>query len=164
MIPIKTHLEDFIRNLYLKIGISKPSEIDINVIAQTLGINLYYGNTTFIFRNNIFLQRSFPQQEWIDFGHELCHYLRHSGQQITMAPMFIDLQEWQANHFAYHFCVPTFMLDELEEVTVYGIMNLFNVDEKFAEKRLEMYKSKNYWRMQYGKRRNKQNYINSSLL
>ena len=142
MIPIKTHLEDFIRNLYLKIGISKPSEIDINVIAQTLGINLYYGNTTFIFGNNIVIKRSNKQQEWIDFAHELCHYLRHTGFQVAMHPMFIDLQEWQANHFAYHFCVPTFMLEDLEEVTVYEIMNLFNVCYDFASKRIEMYQNK----------------------
>lgn len=142
MIPIKTHLEDFIRNLYLKIGISKPSEIDINVIAQTLGINLYYGNTTFIFGNNIVIKRSNKQQEWIDFAHELCHYLRHTGFQVAMHPMFIDLQEWQANHFAYHFCVPTFMLEDLEEVTIYEIMNLFNVCYDFASKRIEMYQNK----------------------
>lgn len=142
MIPIKTHLEDFIRNLYLKIGISKPSEIDINLIAQALGINLYYGNTTFIFGNNIVIKRSNKQQEWIDFAHELCHYLRHTGFQVAMHPMFIDLQEWQANHFAYHFCVPTFMLEDLEEITVYEIMNLFNVCYDFASKRIEMYQNK----------------------
>ena len=142
MIPIKTHLEDFIRNLYLKIGISKPAEIDINLIAQALGINLYYGNTTFIFGNNIVIKRSNKQQEWIDFAHELCHYLRHTGFQVAMHPMFIDLQEWQANHFAYHFCVPTFMLEDLEEVTIYEIMNLFNVCYDFASKRIEMYQNK----------------------
>lgn len=59
-----------------------------------------------------------------------------------MHPMFIDLQEWQANHFAYHFCVPTFMLEDLEEVTIYEIMNLFNVCYDFASKRIEMYQNK----------------------
>lgn len=161
MIPIRTHLEDFIRELYIRIGITKPSEIDINVIAQALGINLFYSNATFIFGNNIVIKRSNRQQEWIDFAHELCHYLRHAGLQVIMSPMFLQLQEWQANHFAYHFCVPTFMLDDLEEVTVYEIMNQFNVDLEFAEIRLEMYKNKKIWRMQYGK---KGDYINSSLL
>ena len=59
-----------------------------------------------------------------------------------MPTTFINLQEWQAKQFAYHFCVPTFMLDDLEEVTVYEIMNQFNVDEEFAVRRLEMYQNK----------------------
>jgi hypothetical protein len=59
-----------------------------------------------------------------------------------MHPLFIDLQEWQAINFAYHFCVPTFMFDF--NYTVYDIVQLFNVDYAFACKRLEKYRNKFY--------------------
>ncbi|HLR71553.1 MAG TPA: ImmA/IrrE family metallo-endopeptidase [Pseudogracilibacillus sp.] len=75
------------------------------------------------------------------FGHEVCHYLRHCGNQLKMHPLFLQLQESQANHFAYHFCVPTFMLQQLREVTIYDVMELFNVEFDFALRRLEMYRN-----------------------
>lgn len=85
---------------------------------------------------------STKQQQWQKFGHEVCHYLIHCGQQLNMYYLFRDLQENQANYFAYHFCIPTFMLEDLKEVTVYEVMNLFNVEYEFAFKRLEMYERK----------------------
>ncbi|WP_149865378.1 ImmA/IrrE family metallo-endopeptidase [Bacillus zhangzhouensis] len=27
-----------------------------------------------------------PQEQWQDFGHELCHALRHEGNQLIMPP------------------------------------------------------------------------------
>lgn len=49
--------------------------------------------------------------------------------------------EWQANYFAYHFAVPTFMLEKLNIQTAQDIVNHFDVDYAFALRRLEMYRN-----------------------
>lgn len=94
------------------------------------------------YNNIIFLNKSNKKREWQEFGHEICHYLRHSGNQTKMDPLFIELQEYQADSFAYHFCIPTFMLENLYYYNTYNIMQLFNVEHQFAKKRLEMYHAK----------------------
>ncbi|MEN2467986.1 ImmA/IrrE family metallo-endopeptidase [Ornithinibacillus sp. JPR2-1] len=140
-----THIEDYIKELYTVLSISKPEQLDIKTIASKLGVNLLYGKATFRDGNDIVIKRSTQQKEWQIFGHEICHYLRHCGQQLKMHYLFRELQEYQANHFAYHFCVPTFMLDELKIQNATEIMKNFNVEYDFALKRLEMYQSKFYY-------------------
>lgn len=137
-----THIEEYVTSLYQYLSITSPEEIDIDSIAAKLGLNIFYGSASFIINNNLFIQKSTKQKEWQTFGHEICHYLRHCGNQLNMGKLFVNFQEYQANYFAYHFCVPTFMLDNLKELTVYMIMDLFNVEYKFALRRLEMYQSK----------------------
>lgn len=137
-----SHLEEYILDLYKSISINKPEDLNINNIAKKLYLNLRYGSMSFRFGNHLVIKKATSQQEWQDFGHEICHYLRHHGNQLDMHPLFIDLQENQADYFAYHFCVPTFMLDDLKEVSVYDIMNKFNVEYDFALRRLEMYRNK----------------------
>ncbi|WP_188725888.1 ImmA/IrrE family metallo-endopeptidase [Lentibacillus populi] len=115
----------------------------MHTIANKLGLEISYDEEKIFYCDNeINLKRSTKMQEWFDFVHELCHYLRHCGSQINMHPLFRQLQEYQADYFTYHFCIPTFMLDNLFNYTIYDIMILFNVDYEFAFKRLEMYKNK----------------------
>ncbi|WP_371811524.1 hypothetical protein [Sporosarcina sp. Te-1] len=50
-----------------------------------------------------------------------------------MHPLFIELLEWQADNFAMHFCVPTFMLDRIllppdQKAAIHLIMETFKVD------------------------------------
>ncbi|MEA1855626.1 ImmA/IrrE family metallo-endopeptidase [Cytobacillus sp. OWB-43] len=144
-----SHLEEFIYELYTSIGIKKPEDLDMDNIAKKLGIKIVYRKRSFRFNNEIVLARSTKQGEWMSFGHEVTHYLRHSGNQLNMNPLFRDLQEFQANHFAYHFCVPTFMLEEIKDVTAYEIMNQFNVDFDFALRRFEIFKNKIYFQSNY---------------
>lgn len=137
-----THLEDYVFNLYDSISIKTPDQLNIKHLSKKLNLNIYYGNVSIRFGNNIILMKSTKEQQWQKFGHEVCHYLIHCGQQLNMYHLFRDLQENQANYFAYHFCIPTFMLQELKGVTVIDVMNLFNVEYEFATRRLEMYKNK----------------------
>lgn len=137
-----THIEDYIKELYTLLSISKPDQLDITTIASKLGVNLLYGKTTFLDGNDIVIKKSTKQREWQIFGHELCHYLRHCGQQLKMHYLFRELQEYQANYFAYHFCIPTFMLDKLSNYNANDIAQLFNVEFHFALRRLEMYQNK----------------------
>src|SRR5690606_40765347 len=107
-----------------------------------LGVKIIYKQRALRLDNEVLLTNGTASEEWIEFGHEICHFLRHVGNQLIMHTLFRQLQEYQANYFAYHFCIPTFMLDKLFNYTIYDVMNLFNVDYDFASKRLEMYKNK----------------------
>lgn len=66
-----------------------------------------------------------------------------------MPPLFREYQEFKANNFMYHACVPTFMLDELNicdstAVTVSWTQKLFNVEHEFAKTRIEQYLNQKY--------------------
>lgn len=150
---IYSHLEDYITNLYKKIGIQKPEQIDMYNVAKMLNIWVYtFGGTSEAVYSNgrqyIFLNRDLsPQEKWQEFAHELCHILRHAGHQRKMNPLFLEYQEWQADNFALHFCVPTFMLQRIrlppeQRDAVQLIADTFNVDYKFATERLSRYHQK----------------------
>ncbi|MGJ9460327.1 ImmA/IrrE family metallo-endopeptidase [Oceanobacillus sp. CF4.6] len=139
-----THLEDCINALYKTMRINKPHQLEITQIANHLQLKIHYSSFSLRMGNVIVLRNSSKQREWQSFGHEVGHYLGHEGNQMKMFYMFLELQEWQANAFAYHFCVPTFMLEEIKNPTVYEVMDLFNVEYEFAMNRLEMYERKMY--------------------
>lgn len=145
-----THTEDFIREFYTQMGILTPQQLNFQTIAIQLEIRLYYwpDKSQALFLKNhayIFLNEKLKdQQQWQDFCHELAHVLLHSGHQGRMSPLFREYQENKANNFMYHACVPSFMLDELEQsdasaFTVQHVQQLFNVEYDFAVKRLEQY-------------------------
>jgi hypothetical protein len=141
-----SYLEEYIYQLFTSIDVKYPEDLDMYTIAQRLGVIITYKKRLFRFDNEIALVKSTKRREWMMFGHEIGHYLLHAGNQFNMHPLFKQLQEKQADYFAYHFCVPTFMLHELKEIDVYQIMNLFNVEFQFAFKRLEIYRNKKYCR------------------
>ncbi|MGE7546065.1 ImmA/IrrE family metallo-endopeptidase [Sporosarcina newyorkensis] len=150
----QSHLEDFIENLLKGIGVFHPIQLNKFHIADQLGVYLHLlevrsrglwdGELYYIFLNPN-LSR---QQRWQDFGHELCHGLRHAGNQKSMPSSFRKLQEWQADNFMYHFCVPTFMLKRLElppdqRIAAALIAETFNVEFSFALERLNRYYQNN---------------------
>lgn len=137
-----THLEDYIYNLFKLLEIKEPKDLTIEKVSKKLGLTVTYKNKAYRFENEINIQKSTKMQEWLDFTHEVCHYLRHCGSQVSMHPLFRQLQEYQADYFAYHFCVPTFMLEKIKEVSIYEIMNQFNVEYEFAVRRFEMYQNR----------------------
>ncbi|WP_245828914.1 ImmA/IrrE family metallo-endopeptidase [Salipaludibacillus agaradhaerens] len=141
-----THVEDYINKLFKSIGVKNPTDLDMHTIANKIGVKIQYKEHPFRFNNEVLLSKGSQKQQWMDFGHEVGHYLRHCGSQAILNPLFIELQEWQANNFAYHFCVPTFMLDKLTIHNAYDIVNMFNVDHPFASKRLDMYLSNHFYK------------------
>ncbi|GAA0490988.1 hypothetical protein GCM10008986_16300 [Salinibacillus aidingensis] len=140
--------EKYVKHFYLSQKITHPTQLSINKLLETLPVKVNFWDFTSeaISRNEkyiIFLNiNTSIQKQWQDFGHELCHVLWHVGHQLQMPFPFRQLQEWQANYFSYHFCVPTFMLEGLTELNIYKIMKLFNVEYGFAARRLEMYQNK----------------------
>ncbi|MGE8004238.1 ImmA/IrrE family metallo-endopeptidase [Lysinibacillus sp. NPDC093216] len=146
----KTLTENFIKELYTRISVITPQQLDFQMIAMQLGIQVFYWpdkNQALFLKNQayIFINEELTnQQQWQDFCHELAHVLLHSGHQGRTFPLFREYQENKANNFMYHACVPSFMLEELEQLdasslTVQHVQQLFNVEYDFAVKRLEQY-------------------------
>ncbi|WP_079529924.1 MULTISPECIES: ImmA/IrrE family metallo-endopeptidase [Halobacillus] len=143
-----THLEDDIKKLLESIHILQPKDLDIFIIAKRLGVDLtftdqpshYQGNAIML---NVYLSR---EELWREFAHELCHVLRHAGNQLFMPIDLFRMQESQANNFALQFCIPTFMLQQIElpydiyEAT-HIVKRAFNVTPHFALRRLRHYEN-----------------------
>ncbi|MEH7810457.1 ImmA/IrrE family metallo-endopeptidase [Bacillus toyonensis] len=144
-----TQLEDYIQHMYQSLSIIVPEKIDMMEIANKLNIWVYFApfGSHAIERNGMYSliidNRISQQEQWEDFGHETCHILLHSGNQLLMHQMFLDYQEAKAKNFAQQFCVPTFMLRKLPslQLKAYIISEKFNVTTKFAENRLLHYKN-----------------------
>ena len=88
-----------------------------------------------------------PAQEWEDVGHELGHFFRDHGDVVDVPPLYRHYIEHKADHFGYHFCVPSFLLieDDLpfcRTEAIHTIMMRYGVTKRFAEKRLDMYERK----------------------
>ena len=146
-------LEDFIYKVYTRIEVSDASQLDLLEIARALDISIHHHPypTQAIMNDNryyVFINDSTPQIEWWEiFGHELGHILRHAGNQRNLALSFIQYQEWQADLFALHFCIPTFLLlkenvpNDCRRAVEY-VVDTFHVTPSFAYKRLQLHKQK----------------------
>jgi Zn-dependent peptidase ImmA (M78 family) len=153
-----TPLEEFVKNLYKKLSITVPKEIKMVEIAIQLNIQLhFYDDASVAVEGNgihhiLIDERLNKAQQWQDFGHELCHSLRHFGNQLLMLDddllhSFMRLQESQSDNFMYQFCVPTFMLLNYKianfldvKAGIPFIVENFNVTEEFAAERLNRFK------------------------
>src|SRR5690606_11327610 len=140
--------ELFIMQFYESISVICPYELSIMHIAEKLNMEVCFWNfgsaiAQFTGIHKMFInKRLSEQQQWQDFGHEMYHYFYDDTNYCLLKESFAEYGETKADYFAYHFCIPTFMLQELKEVSVYDVMELFNVEYDFAFRRLEMYKHK----------------------
>ena len=151
-----SHTEDLIKEMYLRIGIFNPHQLNYHKIAKKLGVKVFYWEDTSqaLFLKDlacIFLNKNLTQQQmWQEFCHELAHVLFHWGNQRRMSESFRKYQEAKANQFMYHACVPSFMLNDLNlnDITyesVQLVSKLFNVEYTFARKKLTQYVNKNVY-------------------
>lgn len=74
------------------------------------------------------------------------NFVTHAGDQALIPLSMREYQEWKAENFSQHLCIPTFMLDKMElpnheKEAVWMIMETFGVERWFAEKRLCQYLS-----------------------
>lgn len=145
-----TYTEDFIKEFYHKMNILTAEQLNIKTISKKLEVYVFYWSDSsqalyIDGRHYIFLnENQSPQQQWQDFCHELSHVLLHTGDQFHMYPLFREYQEFKANNFMYHACIPTFMLEELSildhtALTIMQVMQIFNVEYDFAYRRLTQY-------------------------
>lgn len=146
MISTYSNLEDYISQLLRQIHIYSPHQLHINNAADRLGIVLnYLPHPPACMDNFIFLDsRKSEEEQWEDFGHELCHALWHAGDQALLPISMREYQEWKAESFAQHLCIPTFMLERMEmpnsdKRAIWMIVESFGVTWEFAEKRLRQF-------------------------
>lgn len=148
---IHNSMEDYVKKMYNSIGIYWPHQLDMETIASRLGATIVYLPYESVTVHDLVLidDRLTEPEQWQDFGHELCHIEWHDGNQRVLPSSYSEYREWKAYNFAYHACVPTFMLDRMilprsEAKAIYMIQETFKVDYQFAKNRLIQYLNNQY--------------------
>lgn len=149
----ETPLEQWIRNKYIRHQILFPTDLDIEHIAQSFGIELIFESCPPFSDTEeavIFLdKRSDELTRRTVFYHELCHVLRHSGDQRRMPRLFREAQEADADAFLLYAAIPYYMLKSLElpgtrsEVAEFIAMT-FQVTPTLAAQRLNQIMRREY--------------------
>lgn len=151
-----TILEKTVESIYKKIGVDKPGEC-IEVIADKLGVDLIYGRFSFFAEGVICIDLNLSKEKAREvFAHELCHCLFHVGNQLEMYELYREYQEFKAENFAMHFCIPTFMLLNMElpqyiSEAIEFVADEFGVTNELALKRLEHYANQKFGQLWHEK-------------
>ncbi|WP_010279822.1 ImmA/IrrE family metallo-endopeptidase [Paenibacillus senegalensis] len=144
-----TPFEQWIEDVFLRYSIIQPQHLCIDYVARKFNIWVYYrkfNSAHFQLGRGLYSvnidARLTKEEQWEDFLHELCHVLRHEGNQLVMAESFRRWQEQDANHFVPYAAMPFFMLKRLEipqqkEDILDLFIHTFKVTRTLAEKRLE---------------------------
>lgn len=146
--------ERYIYTLLTSVSINHPDQLNIDNLSIAFNLPVIYwefGSELARYRDRyrMFInQNQSKQEQWQDFCHEFKHYDGHFGNQDDKMPtLFYRFQEDQANYFAYHLAIPTFMLQRIRlppdlNSEILFISDIFNVEPDFAARRLEMLKNK----------------------
>ncbi|KQL43913.1 hypothetical protein AN963_20865 [Brevibacillus choshinensis] len=145
----RTILEEWVEKFYIMNNIRTPSDLSIENISALLGIGVTFApgvsdevmfdeEYTHIFINSHYS----PEHRWEVFCHELCHPLRHMGNQGNLPNEFRKLQEMEANAFQFYAAIPFFMIRKIripehENEMIELLAREFGVTHRFAKKRLE---------------------------
>lgn len=149
----KTSLETWLEELYISKGIITPDDLRIENVANLFGISIVYMEKSperAIWDEEdavIFLKpNQYEEIKREKFYHELCHPLRHYGDQTNMkVRTFQELQEIQANQFQLYAAIPFYMFDHLEpmvyeEDMINQIQSVFKVSKNLVKRRYEQIK------------------------
>ncbi|MCD9020495.1 ImmA/IrrE family metallo-endopeptidase [Cohnella silvisoli] len=143
-----TPLEQWIEQTWIKSGIVTPSHLNVDEVAMRLDVWVHYMKDTsraleyMGMRSILIDKRQDRDAQWEDFLHELCHVLRHAGNQTTMPRLFCEGQEAEANRFVLYAAIPFFMLrhlklpERMDEAAACVSLH-FGVTYELARKRLE---------------------------
>ncbi|HHY72245.1 MAG TPA: ImmA/IrrE family metallo-endopeptidase [Bacillus bacterium] len=141
-----TRLEHYVSTIFKNLHIYQPYEIDKIYIADKLEIKLEYSRhkpfayeeDDFKFINIDKYETKKGQRE--QFYHELCHILRHAGDQLKMPKPFTDRQEWDAKNFMLNAAIPYHMIhliNDDEYVNIKHLSDTFLVTENLIVERLK---------------------------
>ncbi|WP_079709959.1 ImmA/IrrE family metallo-endopeptidase [Paraliobacillus ryukyuensis] len=143
----KTDLENRLENLYIKNNILTIYDLSIKNVAKKLNIDVVFmedAKEVAIWDEKataIFLNPSKSEDEIrATFFHELCHPLRHYGDQVKNIGTFTLLQEKQANQFMLYASMPFFMIERMEMPRLdyqwsYFLAHHFNMPINIAKQR-----------------------------
>jgi hypothetical protein len=143
-----TPLEKWIEDLYRQLDIVRPEQLQIMELAARLGISVYYmdmGSMAIenqgVFSINIDRRMS-AKEQWEDFVHELCHVMRHSGNQMAMPSGYVHWQEQDAANFQLYAAMPFSMIAKLhlpdkETELTELLAEEFHVTHKLAAARIQ---------------------------
>lgn len=142
----ETSLEQWISSTCLDHGIVDISSYDIDHIAEAFGVDLIHGTCPSFSDNEdrvIFLNKQLDQKSSrMIFLHELCHVLRHAGDQRQMSSLFKEAQEFEADQFVLYASVPFYLFAKLPvpEDRIQAVPYLadaFHIPYAIAEQRLD---------------------------
>ncbi|MCL6598958.1 MAG: ImmA/IrrE family metallo-endopeptidase [Alicyclobacillus macrosporangiidus] len=139
-------LDKEIERWYRLHDIYTPDDIDLDRIAQVLGVDVreWPGHTVSFYRRRIILLRTglseIERREVL--AHELAHFVLHCGGQAEAALALAAKQEWQAERAARKILIPLFMLREsLRDFSgsnvVASLSWLYRVSSRLVLRRLE---------------------------
>ncbi|PEL12699.1 ImmA/IrrE family metallo-endopeptidase [Bacillus sp. AFS017336] len=136
-----TVLEDYVSTLYKNIGIFTPEDINIKKISKSLNILLTYSEFDSVMTTiksvtciNIDSRLSEYEQREV-FFHELCHSLRHVGNQMNLPKSFIEYQEWDAQRFTLYATMPYHLVENRHWENPIALQKVFKVPYHLCEKR-----------------------------
>ncbi|MBY9077244.1 ImmA/IrrE family metallo-endopeptidase [Paenibacillus sp. HN-1] len=148
----RTHLEDYVEELYIQHKIGLPVDITISNIAKSMNIIVEY-TTIEALKGASFLtpfgkylivldERRSPQEQRADFLHELGHLLRHYGNQLVLPESFVRYQEEDAEQFVMYALMPFSMIEQMEfspdrQQAVNQLAETFAVGTELASKRYD---------------------------
>lgn len=144
----QTTLEQWTEQLWDKAGIRAVSQLNIDEVAARLNVWVHYMDETsraleYLGMRSILVDKRLgAREQWEEFLHELCHVLRHAGNQTLMPKSFCEGQEAEANRFVLYAAIPASMLmaialpDSMEEAAEL-LADRFGVTPALARRRLE---------------------------
>ncbi|WP_378211151.1 ImmA/IrrE family metallo-endopeptidase [Anoxybacteroides rupiense] len=145
-----SELERYISDMYKKIGIIYPSQLDEEYIARKFNIEIIYTRWgSFCNYSDDFQLISLhkdlrfnPIRRREVFFHELGHLLRHAGDQTNMSFSFRDFQESQARRFTLFAAIPHHMLRYIDfsqkrDYVLYEMQETFRISKQICSERLD---------------------------
>lgn len=144
-----TALEMWIEELYIKHQIDSAELLNIDDMARRFNVWIYYqpirskGLEVYpnMYTMNIDSRLS-PTKQWLDFLHELCHLLRHVGNQTKLPELLTKSQEEEAEQFVLYAAMPISMISKLhmppqKDKAIEYLIRTFAIPKRMAELRLD---------------------------
>ncbi|OKP76462.1 hypothetical protein A3842_17490 [Paenibacillus sp. P3E] len=152
----KTHLEQFVEQIYINHHILNPEDITIERISTDLNINVAYApirsrayESLSGIRCMLLDNRITPMKQRFEFLHELCHMLRHAGNQMVLPSPFIKAQEEDAEKFVLYATMPFFMIQPVAlsdeyKIAIQQLSCIFGVSRDMAKIRFDQILRREY--------------------
>lgn len=145
-----TPLEQWIEALWSRAGIVTPEQLTIQEVSDRLDVWVHYMDATskalewMGIRSVLIDLRLTAERQWEDYLHELCHILRHAGNQTVMPRSFLEHQEADAKRFVLYAAMPYSMVREVSLPSARGeaiqlLSRRFGVTCELAALRLEQF-------------------------